>query len=673
MRRHLPSPLLLQSLVLLIPLLLGAPPAAATQQPAEPTVAASAVVQAALDLADEGKLADARALITPLGEPLLEDYLIWRTAVADSEEPSFADIAGFLNRNPGWPYESALVSEAEKRLEEGGASLDPADLAAWFERHPPVSTGGAILAMTLYQDQGRNDDLAALLKRVWRDQSLSAEEERLLLSRFGNLLTHEDNLARLETLVWRRDTAGAERQANRLGAGYPALTDARLRLALNRVGVDAAIRRVPEELQGDPGLLYERTHWRLRRGRYDGVVELLDPPRPDLDGAERWWRLRHWTAREAIDEGDIDLAYRLSANHGLERGLGFAQGEWLAGWLALRFQNRPEVALAHFETLHAGVGTPISLGRAAYWAGRAAAAAGQEEKALTWYREAARHATTFYGQLGAAEAGLDNLRVWPEEAEAPAGGAEERAAFEARSQVALIRLLAAYREKDRVNAFVIGLRDESKTPEAFRMVAALAADAGRPDLALLTAKSAQTEGIYLSDFLYPEPPLAPITPTLLAGTPEPALVLGLIRQESLFNTDAVSRVGARGLMQLMPGTAKLTAPKVGLRYDASRLTQDPDYNVALGRHYLAEMLERYDGQHILAIAAYNAGPGRVEEWLGRFGPPPSDRFGAIDWIERIPFYETRNYVQRVLEAMVVYRQRLGGDGQYALLLPDALR
>ena len=205
------------------------------------------------------------------------------------------------------------------------------------------------------------------------------------------------------------------------------------------------------------------------------------------------------------------------------------------------------------------------------------------------------------------------------------------------------------------------------------MVAELALDAERPDLALLTAKTAQTENIYLADFLYPTPPVAPVDMTSLAGTPEPALVLGLIRQESLFNKKAVSRVGARGLMQLMPGTAKRTAPKAGLRYDSARLTEDPDYNVALGRHYLAEMLERYDGQHILAIAAYNAGPGRVDEWLERFGAPPSDPYGAIDWIERIPFYETRNYVQRVLEAMVVYRQRLQPGEQYALLLPDALR
>ena len=638
-----------------------------------PTLAASAVVQAALDLADEGKLRDAQVLLGPLNEPLLESYLLWRAAVADSEEPSFSELSAFLARHPGWPYESSLVAEAEKRLHEGSAVLDDAGLAGWFQAHPPVSTEGALLALELHQRRGETDALKTRLVQTWRSHSLDAEQERLLLSRYGNLLTRDDNLARLETLLWRRDQAGAKRQANRLGGGYPELAEARLRLALNQVGVDAAIRAVPESFQNDPGLLYERADWRLRRNRVDGVVEILDPPPAELGDAERWWRMRHWAAREALDEGRIDLAYRLSINHGMDRGLGFAQGEWLAGWLALRYQDKPALALTHFETLYENVGTPISLGRAAYWAGRAAAAAGEAEKAKAWYLKAAEQTTTFYGQLGAAEAGIRQLRVWPVTAEAPGATAEGRSAFEATDRVQLIRTLARYQENERINAFLIGLRDEAKTPEAYRMVAELALDAERPDLALLTAKTAQTENIYLADFLYPTPPVAPVDVTSLAGTPEPALVLGLIRQESLFNKNAVSRVGARGLMQLMPGTAKLTAPKVGLRYDSARLTEDPDYNVALGRHYLAEMLERYDGQHILAIAAYNAGPGRVDEWLKRFGAPPSDPYGAIDWIERIPFYETRNYVQRVLEAMVVYRQRLQPGEQYALLLPDALR
>ncbi|WP_455373201.1 lytic transglycosylase domain-containing protein [Limibacillus halophilus] len=636
-----------------------------------PGPVAGTIVSSALDLADEGRLRDAQILIAPMKDPLLEAYLVWRVAVADSDEPSFEQLSSFLNDHPGWPYESSIVAEAEKRL---SPDLDDGALAAWFEAHPPVSKEGALLALALYQRQGRTDAVKDLLQKVWRGYGLEREEEREIFARYGNLLTHEDSLARLETLIWRRDRAGAERQAGRLGGGYPALTDARLRLALNQAGVDGAIKAVPANLQDDPGLLYERAHWRLRRGRYDGVVELLDPPPADLgDDPERWWRLRHWAAREAMDAGDISLAYRLSVNHGLERGIGFAQGEWLAGWLALRYQNKPAVALTHFETLHANVGTPISLGRAAYWAGRAAAAAGDAEKAKTWYFKAAEETTTFYGQLGAAEAGLTSIRVWPVSSETAGISPEAKAAFEARDVVKLSRLLARYGEEDRVNAFVIGLRDEAKDAEAFHLVANLAVETNRPDLALLTAKTAQGEGIYLPEHLYPQPPVAPFALTSLSGDPEPALVLGLIRQESLFNPKAVSRVGARGLMQLMPGTAKRTSSREGLPYDAARLLEDPDYNVALGSAYLKEMLERYNGAHILAIAAYNAGPGRVDEWLGRFGPPPSDPYGAIDWIERIPFYETRNYVQRVLEAMVVYRQRLGPGDQYALLLPEALK
>ena len=656
----------LLSLGLLSPLAMQA----SANSEGQPAAVTKTVVATALDLADEGKLRQAQVLIAPLGEELLGSYLIWRAAVADSDEPSFAELAAFLDAHPDWPYRSAIVAEAERRLPP---DWPDAVLADWFEKHAPISLEGILPALDLLERQGRSGELRELLAEAWRDYAMEPEEERRLISRYGNLLTHEDSLARLEDRLWSRDSKGAMRQANRLGGGYPALAQARLRLALNQAGVDAAIKAVPESLQNDPGLLYERAHWRLRRGRFDGVVEILDPPPAGIGDAERWWRLRHWAAREAIDLGRIELAYRLSANHGLNRGIGFAQGEWLAGWLALRYQDKPTLALNHFERLHANVGTPISLGRAAYWAGRAAAAAGDAEKARTWYIKAAEHSTTFYGQLGAGEAGLSNLRVWPVTAEAETASNEAAGSFKQRDLVALVQRLSAYGEHDRVNAFILALRDEAGGGPERQLVAKLAVEASRPDLALLTAKTAQTEGLYLPDHLYPLPPIAPIAPASLPGDPEPALVLGLIRQESLFNQRAQSRVGAMGLMQLMPGTAQRTAPKAGLSYNRSRLLEDPDYNVALGSHYLKEMLARYDGNKILAIAAYNAGPGRVDSWLTRFGPPPGDPYGAIDWIERIPFYETRNYVQRVLEAMVVYRQLMAPGDQYALLLPEALR
>ncbi|MCG8554019.1 MAG: lytic transglycosylase domain-containing protein, partial [Proteobacteria bacterium] len=407
----------------------------------------------------------------------------------------------------------------------------------------------------------------------------------------------------------------------------------------------------------DPGLLYDRARWRKRRGRLDGVIELIDRAEPFVERPARWWRLRHWAARRALDRGKPALAYRLASAHGLSRGVEFAEAEWLAGWVALRFENAPDRAYRHFQRLHAGVSTPISRARGAYWSGEAAAQLGDGAAARDWYGQAASFGTAFYGQQaigrlgGALDLDLQGKAVASEAA---------RQAFEERELVRLVRLLASFDARRHVRLFMTHLRRQTVTTEAHLLHAELASEIDRPDQALYTAKQASRQGLGATGDLFPLPPeiARQVTGT---RAPEPALVLAVIRQESAFDSRVISRAGARGLMQLMPATARLVAKRLDLPYRRAALIEEPNYNLRLGRAYLGQLLEDYKGSTALALAAYNAGPRRVERWIAAFGDPRRPEVDAVDWIERIPFSETRNYVQRVLEGRTVYRLTLNGQ------------
>jgi soluble lytic murein transglycosylase len=590
----------------------------------------------------------------------------WHEMTSDRPRARFDELARFLDQNPDWPGRGALLRNAERAMP---ADLPDAAVLAWFEARPAVSPGGARRHAEALQRAGETGRATALVRNTWIEGDFASRDERAFRKRFAKLLRRADDLARLDRLLWERNYRPAKRQARRLGKGHAALAEARIALARRGPGVDYAIRQVPKELARDPGLVYERARWRQRKNRYDGVIELLDPPMPDAPHAKRWWPLRRWAARQAYMNGDLSVAYRIAAGHGLERGLGFAEGEWLAGWLALRSLDQPEVAYRHFEHLYRHVGSPISLARGAYWAGEAARALeargavdakggakgnSWRAKAADWYLKAARHGTTFYGQLAGRHLGRTvAIETAIETAAGPAPDAAARAAFEGREIVRVVRLLGELGETKLQKRFLLRLKALAGTAEDFVLVAGLARRQGRPDIAVRTAKEARKAGVILFDDLFPSRRL-PQT-----KSPEPALVLAVIRQESAFYTGAVSGAGARGLMQIMPATARRVARQIKVRYSRKKLLSDPEYNLRLGRAYLADLTERYGGSYILALAAYNAGPARANRWMKTFGDPRTPEVDPVDWIESIPFDETRNYVQRILEGLVVYRKSLG--------------
>jgi soluble lytic murein transglycosylase len=472
--------------------------------------------------------------------------------------------------------------------------------------------------------------------------------------RFAVQLRVQDHRSRLDRLLWEHQAAAARRMLALVDERHQALALARLALADDEPGIEAALQRVPNSLATDGGLQFERLHWRRRKDQDAAAIDILRAPPAQLGRPVAWWTERQIVIRRLIERQDPATAYQLAANHGMTGGPPLTEAEFLAGWLALHFLKQPAAAFEHFQRLYATAATPMSRARGAYWSGRAAEARGKAELARQWYAKAAQYPTMFYGQLGAEAVGGPHPITLPEQ---PVPSQAEVVAFNGRELVQVVRMLHEIDPADgadRVGLFLRRQIRDAETTEDHVLLARLALEVHRPDLAIFSTKEAfQAEGLTLPELGYPS-----IALHHTAGV-EPALLLSLIRQESTFNPTTVSSAGARGLMQLMPATARAVAAKLKVPFAEPQLTGDPDTNILLGSAYLAALLDSYNGSYILAIAAYNAGGTRVREWLTKFGDPRTGAIDPLDWIESIPIGETRNYVQRLLEALQVYRLRLG--------------
>jgi len=613
---------------------------------------------AAFTLFESGQHDRALALAKQGLHPLADKVLTWLDLGRPDSGHDFNQINSFIEANPDWPRLYALYRNAELVLPE---SLTASQVIIWFGERLPITGNGARRHVAALWENGQRDRARLAARQYWVTVDFDTDEEAAFRQRFKALLTQDDEIARLERLLWDRRTTAARRQLDRVPSGPAAVARARLALMGNRPGVDALIGRVPANLQDDPGLLHDRAVWRRKRGRLEGVVELLDRVPPGAPQAATWWQLRSWVIWRALDGNDYALAYRMAERHDHAEGLAFAEGHWMAGWMALRYLDRAEVALEHFAALHDGVSSDISKSRGAFWAGEAAGALGRNAEARAWYDKAAAYPATFYGQLAAQRNGVKRPLVMTA---LPAMPQPRRDAFAAQERVGIIRLLGELEQPRLQDSFFASLRQEARDEFDHRLLIELASEVGREDLAMRTAKSARRDDHDLHILLYPKRRL-PIGPA-----PEPALVLSVMRQESEFYPKARSPVGALGLMQLMPATARHSAKRLGLPFSRDRLTSDPDYNIRLGQAYLSELLEQLDGSYILALAAYNAGPARALRWIDLYGDPRDPSVDPITWIERIPFSETRNYVQRILESLVVYREgQPAGEVRWALQIP----
>lgn len=632
---------------------------------AGPSAAASlsgsdaSIYRSAFQAVQDNKWPAANTIAGRAKNPLLAKVVLWLDLMRNQSGHSFSDYARFVAQNPDWPGQAALQSQGELAMP---LSLPPQDVLAWFRGREPLTLAGTMQLARALQSGGDKARAAEVLRRGWAKLDATADEEKEFLGKFGKALKAEDHIARLDRLLWDNRQDAARRMMSRVDAGHRALAEARLGLRNSKGNADKLIGKVPQKLQRDAGLIYERARWRRRNDLFESIPALFTPPLKSVSRPDMLWREIDDAARRALARDEFKVAYRLAVQHGAKDGTPFAEGEWLAGWIALRFLHDPKTAYAHFTRLYEGVGSPISKARGAYWAGRAAEGLKKAAEAQKWYVDAAQWSTTYYGQLAAQRAGHQGPLALPT---MPAATKQQRADYFEDELAQVVLQLHEIEQTDRARTFLLRLVELAESPTEHRLAADLAAALGRNDLVVAAAKTSRLDGIEMVDSLFP-------TVAITAGErPEKALTLAVIRQESAFQQDAVSSAGALGLMQLMPGTAKGVAKKVGLPYAKGRLTSDPDYNISLGRAYLGDMIDRFGGSYVLAIASYNAGPGRVAEWLVKNRDPRRKNVDTIDWIESIPFSETRNYVQRVIENLQVYRQLLGGT-QMALSIEQDL-
>ncbi len=490
--------------------------------------------------------------------------------------------------------------------------------------------------------------------RAWRTLSLSKAEQERFLGAYGSLLVNHHR-ARQDMLLWRELTSQAERLNGLVGSGYKALALARIGLIKNRKGLTALIRAVPASLADDPGLAFARFEWRATHKQFDGAIELIlsrSISARALGDPDAWGNRRRTMARQKMRVGEGKVAYRIAANHFLDEGDNFIDLEWLAGFIALSDLKDPARALKHFQRFRAGVDTPISLGRAGYWEGRAHEALGNTEAARAAYSFGAEYQTSFYGQLAAEKAGLPmdpsliGREVYPD---FRAGKYRDNSVL----QAALLFDGADYPLM--FTRFTRHLA-EILTDEERGSLAQLALDLDEPYAALYMAKYAARSGVVLTRPYYP---VTDILPPGMKVPPE--LTYSIARRESEFYAASISPVGARGLMQLMPRTGKAMAKGLGLSFSLERLIDDPVYNATLGSAYLGVLVEEFGTYYPFVAAGYNAGPSRPKKWVRLFGNPKRSTEAAVDWIEHIPFRETRNYVMRVMESLAVYRARLSGE------------
>ncbi|USG59823.1 lytic transglycosylase domain-containing protein [Sneathiella marina] len=605
------------------------------------------IYKQAIALASERKWKKARLMARRADYKLPAKIIDWRWMTAYRNRASFDQISNFIDANPDWPRQTTLQRRAEEAL------VDPVSAdrtISWFSSREPLTGIGMLRYGEALIEKGQLVKGQNLVRRAWRVGNFPKDLERATLKNFNLLLTVQDHDSRLEHLLWERKATAATRMLPYASKGKSKLAVARIQLMTKRGNVDHAVRSVPRELQADPGLIFERAKWRRQKSLHEESQELLLQMDATVPRAEKWWRERHLQARKLLAKGHITDAYKLVSQHGLAQGGDFATAEWLSGWISLQFLGDPAIARQHFVRMYENVGYPISRARAAYWIGRADTSARENALAQYWYEVAAQHYTTYYGQMAHFELGKSQLPMIPK---LTGINPHVKKIYDADERTLIIRHLTELNKPKWTRYFLLEMAETAKTADAFKYLAKLANDIGRPDYAISVAKRASQRGTELTEINWPtNGAQADKTPI------EKALVFAIMRQESAFASDAISSAGARGLMQLMPATAKHVSRSLKVTYSKFQLTEDPDYNALLGSSYLSGLVDEFNGSYVLAIASYNAGPRNVRKWIDTWGDPRTGEIDMIDWIEFIPFTETRNYVQRVIENLQIYRQRL---------------
>ena len=579
------------------------------------------------------------------------NFIQWRHLLTKGNKASYYDYKTFIDKNEDYPRLGRVKYLAEHKLSTD--TISPKKIIDWFGVDEPLSGFGKMILGESIILNGNTQKGISYIKEGWITAELSKSELRFYRKKFKKYLNADDYIKRADYLAWNNKYWDLKRLLRYLPKDYQLLYTARQLLMSKSYGVDNAISKVPAKFKNDAGLNYDRLKWRRKRGRVDSSVEILVKIKNTKDylvRPDKWWFEREIISRSLIYKKKYALAYKIASNHALTDGPEYAAAEWMSGWIALSFLDDPLLAKDHFENFYNNVGYPISTSRGAYWLAKTYQKLGKNELANEWFGKASNFLTTYYGQLAFMELNPNQPFELSRDIEV---SKEYRDYFFKKELVKTVYLLDELNEDKYTKHILRHLANDDINNGSEVLAAELATSIDRFDFAIQIAKIASYEKRFHNKYNYP----IISTPNYINGRkiPDTAFILSIIRQESEFDLSANSHAGAKGLMQLMPYTAKVVAKQAKLPYSKSRLTRDAEYNINLGSHYIAGLILEYDGAYPFAIAAYNAGPKRVRYWKKINKNPQKNQIDYVNWIELIKFKETRNYVQRVLENYNVYR------------------
>jgi soluble lytic murein transglycosylase len=610
------------------------------------------VVKSALEQLKRGNLAGATSLRDTARDPATRVLIEWLSIRHASRQIGSDRIIYFMQANPHWPVSAMVRRRAEEALYLENAS--PAAVQAFFGNRT-ASTPMGKLAQA--RAMGRSNQAAGLIRQAWIEGTFPESVEARVLTEFRGALTETDHIRRAEYNLHNGNSSAAIRAARLTPAAYQSVVKARIAVASKASNAQAALNAVPSAGRRYAGYLFAQGDHLLRQNDIKGAAKVFHQGPRDpaaMVDPDSWWQKRRWLARDLLDLGDAREAYGIAAEHAGGSAVTQADAAFHAGWIALRFMNNPSAAAKHFADLERIGSSPLTLSRAHYWQGRTAEARGDNGAASRFYNQAARFSTTYYGQLARVKLGGRDLPLRG----IPAPSAATRQQFATNPAVRGIELLYAIGEREETIPLFNDLSNQVNNGEFLGLLAGIAQRNNDTRAILVVGKAAVSNGHPLETVAWPTngiPSYRPVGPAI-----EPAVVHGIARQESAFNPRAISHADARGLLQMLPSTARRTANKFGVAFDQRRLL-DGSYNASLGSAHLGELAQDYNGSYIMTFAAYNAGHSRVMAWVQRYGDPRDPRVDPVDWVERIPFQETRNYVQRVMENVQVYRARLSNN------------
>ena len=613
-----------------------------------------AALKDAIDLSRQAKTNDATAAEKNITDPAAQKLAEWFILRHPDSQAPFSRYASFVADNPDWPGVSLMRRRAEARLWQ--EKIDAATVHSFTGDNPSTAKGKFALARVLL-NEGDRDGAQSVVREAWRSEELTERSESDALDAFHDLLTREDFQARMDKRIGAKDLGAAMRAARHIDDDAVAIVKACSAVKGNDDKAGDRLDDVAAAVRDDLGYVLCRVQWLMHKDKIAEASQLVltaQQATMSQQDTDEWWRVRRVLARKLLDQGDVQGAYQVARSAATPASENYrADQHFMSGWIALRYLNDPRTAMTHFVHIDEGCANPITLARANYWRGRAAEALGNFTAMQFNYEAAARQSTAYYGQLARARLGMKRTDPRPPRVDA---------AQRAKPSDEIVRaadMLYTLGERETVVSYVVDLAEDSNNVATLSAVADVTGRHNDARAMLELGKTALGRGLPVEAYAFPTigiPQHTPVGPAI-----DRSIIYSVARTESAFNQKDKSSANAVGLMQVTPEAGRDTAKRFGVEYDWDRLVSDPVYNTQMGAAELSALLSEYKGSHIMTFAGYNAGRGRVRDWIKAYGDPRDPNVDPVDWVERIPFSETRNYVQRVMENLAVYRARFGNS------------